>query len=328
RKWELLSVYEVPGGGAENHHGMLLVGNGPEQTEGEDARYGPLVEEVRVGDECWPYVLSYGLEEAKAVHQAVRNHHSVALVEPAYGSDVEQPWLTARQPQRSGRVARSEKARAVHLNGADGPHHHAAPRNAEGFRARVHVHHADVAHSSSRLVRADLGSRPTHVVDAWKVTDEDVYHALVDLRNVVELDRATESEHHGGQTVGRESSDKRGLIRAVVEEQKMMYKLVYLEEDEVLNGLDTGDDLDGLALGELLRNCRPEGNEQRIQAEDLSDDENTDGDEAEGGDLGKDLLQVAGGVVVLTNEQSGTIEECVEVEIQTPSLALVPCSQV
>lgn len=39
-----------------------------------------------------------------------------------------------------------------------------------------------------------------------------------------------------------------------------MYKLVYPEEDEVLNGLDTGDDLDGLALGELLRNCRPEGN--------------------------------------------------------------------
>lgn len=62
------------------------------------------------------------------VHQAVRNRHSVALVEPAYGSDVEQPWLTARQPQRSGRVARSEKARAVHLNGADGPHHCAAPR--------------------------------------------------------------------------------------------------------------------------------------------------------------------------------------------------------
>lgn len=44
--------------------------------------------------------------------------------------------------------------------------------------------------------------------------------------------------------------------------------------------------------------------------------------------MGKDLLQVAGGVVVLTNEQSGTTEECVEVEIKTPSSAVVPCSQV
>ena len=51
--------------------------------------------------------------------------------------------------------------------------------------------------------------------------------------------------------------------------------------------------------------------ETGVQAEDLSNDEDTDGNKAEGTDLGKDLLQVTGGVVVLTDERGSTTEESV-----------------
>ena len=42
--------------------------------------------------------------------------------------------------------------------------------------------------------------------------------------------------------------------------------------------------------------------ETGVQTEDLCDDEDTDGYQAESTNLGKDLLQVAGRIVVLANE--------------------------
>ena len=49
--------------------------------------------------------------------------------------------------------------------------------------------------------------------------------------------------------------------------------------------------------------------EAGVQAEDLREDEDTDDDQAERTDLGENLLQVTGGVVVLTDEVGGTTEE-------------------
>lgn len=49
--------------------------------------------------------------------------------------------------------------------------------------------------------------------------------------------------------------------------------------------------------------------EGRVQDDDFKEDEDTDGDETEGSNLGENLLQVTGGLVVLTDEGSGTTEE-------------------
>ena len=105
---------------------------------------------------------------------------------------------------------------------------------------------------------------------------------------------------------------------------------------KLLDGGDTGDN--GLVLRELLRtdgerDGKDSGHrngdttdqededvvetaavrvaEAGIQAENLGDDEDTNDDQAEGPDLGKNLLQVTGGVIVLTDKGGGTTEESV-----------------
>jgi hypothetical protein len=51
--------------------------------------------------------------------------------------------------------------------------------------------------------------------------------------------------------------------------------------------------------------------EARVEYDDFEDNENANGDQAERSDLSQDLLQVAGGVIVLTNEGGSTTEESV-----------------
>lgn len=105
---------------------------------------------------------------------------------------------------------------------------------------------------------------------------------------------------------------------------------------QLLNGSDTGDN--SLVLGELL-GTDGEGDgqdgghgngdttnqedqdvvetatvivtEAGVEDEDFSNDEDTDGDEAERPNLGKNLLQMTGGVIVLADEGRGTTEESV-----------------
>ena len=105
---------------------------------------------------------------------------------------------------------------------------------------------------------------------------------------------------------------------------------------QLLNGGDTGDD--GLVLGELL-GTDGEGNGQDgghgdwdttdqededvvetitvgvvvggVEDENFEKDEDANGDETEGTDLGKDLLQVASGIVVLADQRGGTSEESI-----------------
>lgn len=103
---------------------------------------------------------------------------------------------------------------------------------------------------------------------------------------------------------------------------------------QLLDSSDTGDD--SVLLGELLgtdgegdgrhnghvdRDTTDQENqdvsetltvrepEAGVQDEDLADDEDTNGDETEGTNLGENLLQVTGGLVVLTDERGGTTEE-------------------
>ena len=52
--------------------------------------------------------------------------------------------------------------------------------------------------------------------------------------------------------------------------------------------------------------------ESRIKDEDLRKDEETNGDKTEGTDLGENLLQVTGGVVVPTDQGGSTFEESVD----------------
>ena len=125
-----------------------------------------------------------------------------------------------------------------------------------------------------------------------------------------------------GQLVGGEST---GLVRAQDG-----------DTSQLLNSRDTGDN--GLVFGELLStdgesdgqdSGHGNGNttneedkdvvetttvlvaEASVQDKDFGEDENTDGDQAEGTDLSKNLLQVTGGVVILADEGSGTTEESV-----------------
>ena len=123
-----------------------------------------------------------------------------------------------------------------------------------------------------------------------------------------------------GELVGGEGT---GLVRAQDS-----------DGSQLLNSSDTGDD--GLVLGELL-STNGEGDGQdgrhgdgdttdqededvvetitvsvvvsRIEDENLEKDEDADGDETEGTDLGENLLQVASGIVVLTDQRSSTSEE-------------------
>ena len=46
-----------------------------------------------------------------------------------------------------------------------------------------------------------------------------------------------------------------------------------------------------------------------VEDEDLEKNKDTDSDETERADLGKNLLQVAGGVVVLADQRGGTSKE-------------------
>ena len=105
---------------------------------------------------------------------------------------------------------------------------------------------------------------------------------------------------------------------------------------QLLNGSDTGDN--GLVLGELLsadgEGARQDGWHGDGDATDQEDedvvetitvsvvvsgvedgnlekDEGTDGDETEGTNLGEDLLQMTGGVVVLADQRGGTSKESV-----------------
>jgi len=59
-----------------------------------------------------------------------------------------------------------------------------------------------------------------------------------------------------------------------------------------------------------------------IEDEDL---EKGKGNETEGTDLGENLLQVTGGVVILANQRGATSKECVGTEMTTPSAS--PCLQ-
>ena len=51
--------------------------------------------------------------------------------------------------------------------------------------------------------------------------------------------------------------------------------------------------------------------EAGAEDEDFSNDEDTDGNEAERSNLGENLLQVAGGIIILANERRSTTEESV-----------------
>ena len=62
--------------------------------------------------------------------------------------------------------------------------------------------------------------------------------------------------------------------------------------------------------------------ETGIETEDLSEDENTDGNQSEGTDLSENLLQVTGGVIVLANERSSTTEEGVGAGRDNDTLSL------
>lgn len=108
------------------------------------------------------------------------------------------------------------------------------------------------------------------------------------------------------------------------------------DTSEFLNGRDASND--GLVLGELLSTDGERdgqdgrhGNgdatneqdedvveatavrelESRVQDDDLENDEDADSDQAEGTNLGENLLQVTGGVIVLANERGGATEESV-----------------
>lgn len=103
---------------------------------------------------------------------------------------------------------------------------------------------------------------------------------------------------------------------------------------QLLNGSDTSDD--GLVVCELLgtdgegdgedgRHSNGDTTDQEdkdvvktssvlvpetgVEDKDLGEDEDTDGDETEGSDLGQDLLQVTGGVVILTDEGGSATEK-------------------
>jgi len=106
------------------------------------------------------------------------------------------------------------------------------------------------------------------------------------------------------------------------------------DTSQLLNGRNTGDD--GLVLGELL-GTDGEGDgqdsghgngdttneededvvettavtvaEASVKDEDLGEDEDTNGDETERSDLGENLLQVAGRIVILSDEGGSTTEE-------------------
>lgn len=108
------------------------------------------------------------------------------------------------------------------------------------------------------------------------------------------------------------------------------------DTSQLLNSGNTGDD--GLVLGELLStDGESDGqdsghgngdttNEQDedvvetttvgvveggVEDDDFEKDEDTDGDQAERTDLGENLLQVTGGIVILTDEGSSATEESV-----------------
>lgn len=125
-----------------------------------------------------------------------------------------------------------------------------------------------------------------------------------------------------GELVGGEGT---GLVRAEDGDTSQLF-----------DGSDTGDN--GLVLGELLStdgkgdgkdsghgngNTTDQEDEDVVQTatvliaeagiedEDLSNDEDTDGNEAERPNLGENLLQMASGIIVLTDEGSGTTEESV-----------------
>ena len=105
---------------------------------------------------------------------------------------------------------------------------------------------------------------------------------------------------------------------------------------QLLDGSDTGDD--GLVLGELLstdgegdgqdgghsdRDTTDQEDEDVVETitvsvvvsgvedENLEKNEDADGYETERADLGKNLLQMTGGIVVLANQRGGTSKECV-----------------
>lgn len=108
------------------------------------------------------------------------------------------------------------------------------------------------------------------------------------------------------------------------------------DTSKLFDGSDTGND--SLVLGELLgTDGKGDGQDSRhgngdttneqdkdvvkttsvrvsevgVENQDLEEDKDTDGDETESTDTGKDLLQVTDLVVVLTDESSGTTEESV-----------------
>ena len=123
--------------------------------------------------------------------------------------------------------------------------------------------------------------------------------------------------------------------------------MVTAASSSMARGRDTGDD--GLVLGELLSTdgkCDGQDSghgkgdttdqehkdvvetttvrvvEGRVQDDNLEDNENSDGNQAERADLSENLLQVTSSVVVLANERCSTTEESVDTSGDDDTLGL------